>query len=349
MHDTILNHRQELILKALKEKGALSRSNISEIVSLGKKISKITIIRDLDGLISSGFVVVSGRGRATLYSLTKQNPLLEYVDLNRYFSAERESKQEMVRFKPDIFSNLSNLYSKIEKDLWEKGATTFNTAQERLDPSIYKRELERFIIELSWKSSQIEGNTYTLIEAETLLKQNIKPQGHPDEEAKMILNHKDAFETILENKASFKKIERTDIIQLHNVLTKELVSSGLRFQEVRITGSTYEPLSNKADIENALDKLILCIDQVKFPPEKALILASMIAYIQPFADGNKRTARMISNAVLMAYNYPPLSYRNVDVNEYRSALVIFYETGSLFHFKRIFMEQLKFASENYFR
>ena len=79
------------------------------------------------------------------------------------------------------------------------------------------------------------------------------------------------------------------------------------------------------------------------------MLALMVAYIQPFADGNKRTARMLSNAVLMAYDYPPLSYRNVDVNEYRSAIIVFYEINNLFNFKRIFVNQLEFAVNNYFQ
>lgn len=83
-------------------------------------------------------------------------------------------------------------------------------------------------------------------------------------------------------------------------------------------------------------------------PEKALVLLAMISYIQPFGDGNKRTARMLSNAVLLANDYYPLSYRSVDEVEYKEALLLFYEQNNLFHLKRIFVEQQKFAIENYF-
>ena len=349
MNDTIFNSRQEQILRLLKEKGSLSRSALSRLIVSKNKTSRVTIIRDLDRLIKSGFVVIQGRGRAIRYGLVKINPLLEYVDLGRYFKLVQKEGGTRPVFNSDIYLHLSSLYSKEEISLWEEGAKKFREGKEKLDPSIYKRELERFVIELSWKSSQIEGNTYTLIETETLIKQNIQAQGHSEEEARMILNHKDAFDMILDKKESFRKLDFSDVIQLHNVLTRGLVTSGVRSQRVRITGTVYEPLSSKHDLEDAVRKLIKYINAVVYPPEKALILAAMVAYIQPFADGNKRTARMISNALLMAYDYPSLSYRNVDVNEYRSALVIFYEINNLFHFKRIFMDQLEFVIENYFQ
>lgn len=348
MNDTILSSRQEDILKLLKEKGRLSRLDISRLVAPKKEASRITVIRDLNELVKLGFVSAHGKGRATRYGLVQINPLLEYLDMDHYFQADPDEREIRSGFNRNIYDNLSNLYSKQEIGLWEEGSKKFKDARERLDPSIYKRELERFVIELSWKSSQIEGNTYSLIETETLIKQNVKAYGHPEEEAVMILNHKDAFEMILDKKDTFRKLDFFDVVQLHNVLTKGIVTSGIRSQKVRITGTAYEPLSDKHDLENVLKQLVRHINATRYPPEKALILAVMIAYLQPFADGNKRTARMLSNAVLIAYDYFPLSYRNVDVNEYRSAMIIFYETNNLFNFKRIFMNQLKFAVGNYF-
>lgn len=344
--DGTINSRQAQILKLLKERGNLSRLDLTQLIVSNKGDSRMTILRDLNELVESGYVIVQGKGRTTSYGLVSKNPLLEYVDLNDYFKQRRETK---IGFNNDVYGNLSNLYSKEEVELWENGAVKLKEAKEKLDPSIYKRELERFVIELSWKSSQIEGNTYSIIETETLIKQNIRAQGHPEEEAIMILNHKDAFDSILENKNDFKKLDFSDVIQLHNVLTKGLVASGIRAQKVMITGTNYEPMSDKHELESTLRKLIEYVNLVKYPPEKALMLALMVAYIQPFADGNKRTARMLSNAVLMAYDYPPLSYRNVDVNEYRSAIIVFYEINNLFNFKRIFVNQLEFAVNNYFQ
>ncbi|KKP55855.1 MAG: Fic protein [Parcubacteria group bacterium GW2011_GWC1_34_10] len=349
MNDTIFNFRQQQILKLLKERGVLSRLNLTGEIVSKKGNSKITVIRDLNELVKKGYVTVQGKGRATSYSLVTKNSLLEYLDLDRYFKADQEKRNATINFNNGVYKNLSNLYSKGEIELWEEGKVKFGEAKKKLDPSIYKRELERFVIELSWKSSQIEGNTYSLIETETLIKQDIRAQGHPEDEARMILNHKDAFDSILKNKDDFKKLNFSDVIQLHNILTKGLVTSGIRSQKVMITGTNYEPLSDKHELENSLKNLITHINSITYPPERALILAAMIAYIQPFADGNKRTARMLSNAVLIAHDYLPLSYRNVDINEYRSAMIIFYETNNLFNFKHIFMDQLEFAIHNYFQ
>lgn len=349
MNDTILNLRQKQVLKLLKDRGSLSRLDISHLVASKKEASRITVIRDLNGLVKLGFVTSYGKGRATRYGLGQTNPLLEYLDMDLYFESDSDKRKIQSSFNKNIYAYLSDLYSKQEIGLWEEGSKKFKDGRERLDPSIYKRELERFVIELSWKSSQIEGNTYSLIETETLIKQNIRAQGHPEDEAIMILNHKHAFDTILRNKSSFKKLDFSDVVQLHNILTRGLVTSGIRSQKVMITGTTYEPESDKHQLENFLRYLIKYTNLIKYPPEKALIISVMIAYIQPFADGNKRTARMLSNAVLIAHDYLPLSYRNVDVNDYRSAMIVFYETNNLFNLKRIFMGQLEFAMGNYFQ
>lgn len=338
MNDTNLNDRQKRILKALQ--GGVSPK---------AELSKITFIRDLNYLIANNFVKRTGKAKNTSYSLAEKNSLLTFIDLEAYFKTDFEDRNINIKFQPEVFGKLKNLYNQKEIFLWEKARKKFDMAKLKLDPSIYKRELERFVIELSWKSSQIEGNTYTLLESETLIKQNIRAKGHPEEESQMILNHKRAFDVILEKKDSFKVLSFSDVIQLHQVLTEGLVTSGIRSQEVRISGTRYEPVSDKHDIEIFLRELIKLINNLKYPPEKALVASIMIAYLQPFADGNKRTSRMLANAILFAFDYLPLSYRSVDVNEYRSAMVIFYETNNLYNYKRLFINQLQFAVENYFR
>lgn len=349
MNDTNLSERQRQILSMLKEKGNASRVELANGIVTKKGASRITIIRDINSLVNEGLVKVKGKGKSTSYSLGEVSLILQYLDIKKYFETDSDQRQINTDFNKSVYPQLKNLYYQDETKLWEKSKIFLKEAKEKLDPSIYKRELERFIIELSWKSSQIEGNTYSLIETETLIKENIKAYGHPEEEAVMILNHKDAFETILEKTDSFKKLDYLDIIQLHQVLTKGLVTSGLRSQTVRITGTKYKPLSDKYEIKEELESLIKLVNMTQYPPEKALIVALMIAYLQPFADGNKRTSRMLANAILLAYGYFPLSYRNVDVNEYRSSMIVFYEINNLYCFKRLFIKQLQFALENYFQ
>ena len=84
------------------------------------------------------------------------------------------------------------------------------------------------------------------------------------------------------------------------------------------------------------------------PYEKALLALLLISYIQPFEDGNKRTSRLVSNALLLAYGHCPLTFRSVDANDYRAALLLFYEQNNISAFKRIFIEQAEFAVHEYF-
>ncbi|MDP4001771.1 MAG: Fic family protein [bacterium] len=349
MNDTILlNDRQEAILKLIEDKGELPRLALSKLVSFRKPISKITLIRDINYLINAKLLLTKGKGRATRYMLPNLNPLLKYLDLNEYFNKEPEAREGKINFDTEIFGKLKNLFTEQEKTKWNQASIEFKKRITRLDANIKKRELERFIVEFSWKSAQIEGNTYDLLETETLLTQNIEAEGHSKEEAEMLINHKKAFDTILKNKEDFKVLNFRGVIQLHEVLTRGLTTAGIRKQTVRIAGTSYIPDFSGSDLKTHLQKTIKVINETDFPPQKALIAAVMIAYIQPFVDGNKRTGRTLSNAILLAHDFFPLSYRNVDVNEYKKALIIFYEQNNLYQFKKIFSQQLKFALNNYF-
>ena len=165
----------------------------------------------------------------------------------------------------------------------------------------------------------------------------------------MILNHKKALEYIFENKTYFEVITRSKLEELHAILTNDLnISKGLRTSPVGIVGTNYKPLSNQHKIKEAIDKLIIKVNLLQNPVEKALITVLMISYIQPFEDGNKRTGRILANAILLSHNYCPLSYRSIDEKEYKKAVIIFYENNSLDYFKKLFLEQFKFAADKYF-
>ena len=218
-----------------------------------------------------------------------------------------------------------------------------------LSHTLLKKEYERLLIELSWKSSQIEGNTYSLLDTETLIKENIEAKGHKKEESIMILNHKKALEFIFENKDYYKNISLKKIEELHTLLITDLgVYKGLRKSPVGIVGTNYKPLSNRLQIKEAVDKLINIVNYTENIIEKALIAVLMISYIQPFEDGNKRTGRILANAILFANGYCPLSYRSINESDYKKAVIIFYENNSLDYFKKLFVEQFKFAVEKYF-
>lgn len=351
MNETNLSPRQNMILAFVNQSDGIGRLEIERKVASQYPSSKPTIARDLAFLVENKLIKISGKGKNTIYLPSISNPLLRYIDLDRYFTLEADQRHTVYKtFDFALFENLRNLFSEKEIAGLEKVNKSFTKQTNKLQTETYSKELERFIIELSWKSSKIEGNTYSLLDTETLIKQSIEAKGHPKEEAIMILNHKKAFEIILTNKEEFTKITFTQITQLHNFMVKDLsISTGIRKEAVGIIGTTYRPLDNPWQIREALEKSIAAINASVFPLEKALIISALLSYIQPFTDGNKRTGRMLSNAILLAHDYYPLSYRSVDETLYKKALLLFYEQHSIVHLKKIFIDQYLFALETYFK
>ena len=351
MNETKLTPRQKFIVNIINESERVGRAEVEQQVSSFYPASKPTIARDLSSLAESGVIKVEGSGRSTIYLPIPGNPLLKRFELEQYFSLEPDKRtRAKSRFDFSVFSSLRGLISSEEITSLERQNKGFTEATAKLDKTIYLRELERFVIELSWKSSKIEGNTYSLLETETLIKESIEASGRSKAEAIMILNHKRAFESILAGRKDYEKITLSKITQLHHMLVKDLsISPGVREQAVGITGTVYRPLDNKWQILEALEKLAEAINKSRYPLEKALIASTMISYIQPFSDGNKRTGRMLTNAILLAHDFFPLSYRSVDEDMYKKALILFYEQGSIYSLKEIFINQYRFALDTYFR
>jgi Fic family protein len=213
----------------------------------------------------------------------------------------------------------------------------------------FNKELERLAIDLSWKSSQIEGNTYSLLETEKLLKEKETASGKTKEEAVMLLNHKDAIDFIVENPDYLYPLSVSKIEDIHSILTKELaVDRNIRKRRVGISGTNYRPLDNEFQIKEALLGMCNLINDKENIFEQSLLALILISYIQPFVDGNKRTARIVSNAILMNNKYCPISFRTVDSVYYKKAMLLFYEQNNVTVFKQIFIEQFEFAVKTYF-
>lgn len=139
------------------------------------------------------------------------------------------------------------------------------------------------------------------------------------------------------------------IEDIHTLLTEGLsVDKGIRHRRVGITGTNYRPLDNEFQIREAMHASCYLINSRDNIFEKALLTLVLLSYIQAFTDGNKRTARITSNAILIANGYCPLSFRSVDSIDYKKAMLIFYEQNNLYAFKKIFIEQFEFAVRGYF-
>ncbi|OGF19910.1 hypothetical protein A3G56_02985 [Candidatus Falkowbacteria bacterium RIFCSPLOWO2_12_FULL_45_10] len=349
-----LNKRRNAILSFIQNNQPVSTSQIGRYLTHDweETVSRATIIRDINELLRVKAIKRRGAGRGARYSESLENTLLKHIDVNGYFARELEQRTiAFPRFNFKIFSALNDsLFSRQElKELTDTNINYQKNASS-LSPVILKKELERLTIELSWKSSQIEGNTYSLIDTEVLIKENKEAAGHTKEEATMILNHKQALDYAVSNKSFFKKITLRQIENMHRLIISGLnINYGLRKNLVGITGTNYRPLDNQYQIREAMEKLTAGINRAKQPLAKALMAALMISYIQPFEDGNKRTARLLANAILLAFDYCPLSYRGINESDYKKALILFYEQNSAVFFKALFVEQFKFAVDSYFR
>jgi len=348
-----LTDRQEFILAFAKKEKSFQTGDISPLIEEKFGVLRLTVVRDLSFLEKNGILQKTGQGRSVAYAISSHYLMLEKVDPVEYFTLPLSERNAKPIFNDDIFSVLNETaFSKEEEnDLRKINATYLQTKNElsKESPAILKREWERLIIELSWKSSEIEGNTYTLLETEALLKEMQFAQGKEKAEAQMILNHKKALDFILANKDYLKEINLEKIKQIHELLTEKIdIKKDFRNHPVGITGTLYRPLPKRNEIEIAMEKLITALSGLQDPFMQALVVLAMVAYIQPFEDGNKRTARILANAILHAHDKAMLSYRNINALEYKKAMVLFYEQNNISYLKEIFLEQFKFSVENYF-
>lgn len=316
------------------------------------KGSDATLKRMIAAGIKAGDIVAEGKARATRYRLSPQAQLLMPLNLDTYFALEVDERQVQSSYNFELINGLlaeTRLFSDKEQSHLDALQDEFRQHVSELTDNEYRKEMERLGIDLSWKSSQIEGNTYTLLETERLLRESKTAEGKTREEAVMLLNHKDALSFVLDNPDYLKELTVSHIEDIHQLLTKDLsIDKGLRRHRVGITGTNYHPLDNEFQIREAMRDTCELINSKSNIFEKALLTLVLLSYIQPFSDGNKRTARITSNAILIANNYCPLSFRSVDSIDYKKAMLIFYEQNSLYAFKQIFMEQFEFAVKEYF-
>ena len=316
------------------------------------KGSDATLKRVIAAGIKAGDIVAEGKARATRYRLSPQAQLLMPLNLDTYFALEVDERQVHSSYNFELINGLlaeTRLFSDKELAHLDALQDEFRQHVNELTDNEYRKEMERLGIDLSWKSSQIEGNTYTLLETERLLRESKTAEGKSKEEAVMLLNHKDALSFVLDNPDYLKELTVSHIEDIHQLLTKDLsIDKGLRRHRVGITGTNYHPLDNEFQIREAMREACELINSKSNIFEKALLTLVLLSYIQPFSDGNKRTARITSNAILIANDYCPLSFRSVDSIDYKKAMLIFYEQNNLYAFKQIFIEQFEFAVKEYF-
>jgi len=341
---------ENLILDFIKKHSNASSSQIASGIDSQKSLA--TIKRAISKLLTQELLITTGKGKATKYSLSPSYNLLRDINIEDYYHHEIDDREIIEYFNFNLIDKLLpsvNIFSKEEMQFLETLQKKFTDNFLNLSKTEKEKEFERLAIDLSWKSSQIEGNTYSLLETEKLLKEKQTAQGKTKEEAVMLLNHKEAIDFIVENPNYLQPLTIQKIEDIHSILIQELnVDKNIRKRRVGISGTNYTPLDNEFQIKEVLQKSCNVINSKKNVFEQSLLAILLLSYIQPFVDGNKRTARIVSNALLINKKYCPISFRTVDSIEYKKAMLLFYEQNNISAFKKIFISQYEFAVKKYF-
>ncbi|MCV6628067.1 MAG: Fic family protein [Cellvibrionaceae bacterium] len=195
-----------------------------------------------------------------------------------------------------------------------------------------KKIFQRLLIDLSYNSARLEGNTYSIADTEQLLFQGISAEGKMDEERLMILNHKEAIEYLVRNIQTLIPDEEC-IRTLHYLLADSLVAPGaaghVRDEGIGVSGTTYAPLEGKERLTRLLINMLDKARQIKDQFEQSFFLLGHISYLQAFVDVNKRTARLACIIPLIAEDYVPQSFIDVDKDAYLKAIICFYELNNI--------------------
>lgn len=241
----------------------------------------------------------------------------------------------LMSYRPNIDSYLTEAD---KKKLAELGKTT---GQDQPAGTYAKNIMQKLLIDLSWNSSRLEGNTYSLLETKRLLSFGKAADDKTLEEAQMILNHKEAIEFIVgsSDEAGFN---RYTIMGLHALLSNGLMidsgaSGRLRTIGVGIGRSVYMPLEVPQQIEEMFDIVLHKADQIENPFEQAFFITIHLPYLQPFEDVNKRVSRLAANIPFIKQNLSPLSFIDVPKDIYTYGLLAVYELNRIEILKDVFM------------
>lgn len=332
------------VLKRLHEQGH-DEVSAGEITSLLAE-SRANINRTLDKLIEEGHLIRVGRGPSTRYCLAHykvhhqaESSATAFVspvwsqqaqELKDQLSQPLGSRKPVSYQRAFVDDYVPNQSLLLPKDLAETLFQEGRMSGQQPAGTYARKVLEQLLIDLSWSSSRLEGNRYTLLATQELFKARQEGQSDlTDLDAVMLLNHKDAIEFMVDAVPNYGLSEPV-IRNIHSVLMQNLLSDveslgAIRNRVVNISDTTYFPTQVPSLLEEMLGIILDKARLIKNPVEAAFFLWVNLAYLQPFEDGNKRTSRLSANIPLMLYNCAPLSFQDVSPADYAMAMIGVYE------------------------
>ena len=313
-----------------------------------------TLQRRLARLVEQKRLVLEGRARGSLYRLARigeEPPLVseDYVPISTESETIKRSVREPIQKRDPVGYNRAfldayrpnktfYLSAEIRKRLDEKGRSRDGDRP----AGTYARQIfHRLLIDLSWNSSRLEGNTYSLLETERLLELGQRAEGKDARDAQMILNHKAAIELLVEQ-AEEIGFNRYTLLNLHALLSDNLLADPqaggrLRRIPVAIAGTVYQPLAIPQLIDECFRQILDTATAIADPFEQAFFAMVHLPYLQPFEDVNKRVSRLAANIPLIRQNLCPLSFVDVPERAYIDGILGVYELNRVELLRDVFV------------
>ena len=334
----------QAILDYIAAHPGAGREEIRRHVAPG--VSPPTIWRALKRLVDEGKLEIAGKARATGYSLAGAAIVRAHLQTPYNRRKPAAYKKEFVdRYLPNKTFYLSEAD---RRRLHEAG----RPKPLPVPAGTYARRiLEKLLVDLSWASSRMEGNTYNILETERLIRFGEEASGKERKEAVMILNHKEAIQYVVDNLAEIT-VGRSDVFNIHALLADGLLADPamagrLRRMAVGISHSSYSPLDDRFAIEEEFDILIQKAVAITDPFEQSFFLLVHIPYLQAFDDVNKRTSRIASNVPLLKADLAPLSFLTMNDGDYIDGLIGVYELNNVSLLRDVYIDAYLASAENY--
>ncbi len=367
---------ESVILELLTGQSEVSIRSIAPAAGLSPdtETDRKAIQRALISLERQNSIISKGEGRSRVYVLSP-----EFAEKTKASESEKTEDGDYfkgITLSPESENLLKSVSQSIEKripvgynleflNLYEPNETFYLSAEQRekllsigraeiteRPAGTYARNiLDRLLIDLSWNSSRLEGNTYSLLETKRLIELGETATGKDASEAQMILNHKAAIEYIVETSTD-DQITSHEVCSIHALLSENLLgdpaaSGRIRNIAVGISGTTYIPLENPHVLRDCLELFVEKINRIEDPFEQSFFSLVHLSYLQAFEDVNKRTARLAANIPLVKKNLKPLSFADVNKDAYVTALLAVYETNNISLIRDLYLWAYRRSSQRY--
>ena len=328
-------------------------------------LARRTAQRWISQLLGQGKIAAYGAGPSRRYRAVKTVSEAGADAFSVHIPISADSRDILAYVDQPIEARKPVGYQRDFLDAYEPGRTWYlpeplrrqlrrmgDTGQARLPAGTHSRAiLNRLLIDLSWASSHLEGNTYTRLDTRELIEHGKAAQGKAAIETQMVLNHKAAIELIVEN-AGAAGFDRYTLLNLHSALSENLLPNPAdegrpRQHAVEIARSVYRPLSVPAQIDEMLDLLLDKANRIADPFEQSFFVMVHLPYLQPFADVNKRTSRLLANLPLIRANLCPMTFLGVPEPAYNRAILGIYELTRVELLRDLYVRAYERSTQEY--